>query len=82
MHEITLFLLCMMVAQQKEGIGIEGVLSLIICYIIICYIFFKLLDGLKCVDREAATIIFSPVCGFLPSLAALSFTSNVPNPIS
>ena len=31
---------------------------------------------------EAAIFIFSPVKGLCPSLAALSFTSNVPKPIS
>ena len=40
------------------------------------------LPALNAGTFEAAIVIFSPVLGFLPSRAALSRDSNVPNPTS
>ena len=46
------------------------------------YSFFSSLPALKAGTLEAAICISSPVCGLRPVRAALSRTSNVPNPIS
>ena len=43
---------------------------------------FSSLPALKAGTLEAAICISSPVCGLRPVRAALSRTSNVPNPIS
>ena len=37
---------------------------------------------MKAGTTDAAILSSSPVCGFLPVLAALSLVSNVPNPIN
>ena len=41
----------------------------------------KALPALNAGTLQAAILIFSPVCGFLPSRAYLSRASNVPKPI-
>ena len=41
----------------------------------------KAFPALNAGTLQAAILIFSPVCGFLPSRAALSRASNVPKPI-
>ena len=43
---------------------------------------FKAFPALNFGALHAEMLIVSPVCGFLPSLAALLLTSNVPNPTS